>query len=135
MTRALTRLTRLAAGLATLALIWGCNAPFIPVPPPAQVGFASAPVSDGMGGQKTVWTASGNAGSPAALAQVFVINQATSNGVVTRADPTGAYKSPAFDGTQGDHIDIYFEDNEGARSATACLILQDGAQAPQCGTQ
>ena len=135
MKRAFIRLIRLAAGLAMLALIWACNAPFIPVPPPAQAGFASALVSDGMGGQKTVWTAAGNAGSPAALAHVFVINEATGNGVVTRADPAGAYKSPAFDGTRGDHVDIYFEDNEGTRSATACLILQDGAQAPQCGTQ
>ena len=131
----LKRLIRLAAGLATLALIWACNAPFIPVPPPAQAGFASALVSDGAGGQKTVWTATGNAGSQAALDHVFVINQATGNGVVTRADATGAYTSPAFDGTRGDHVDIYYEDSDGARSATACLILQEGAQAPQCGTQ
>lgn len=135
MTRTLRRLCRLAAGLATLALIWSCNAPFIPVPPPAQAGFASALVADGMGGQKTVWTAAGNAGSQSALGHVFVINEATGNGVVTRADDAGAYKSPAFDGTRGDHIDIYFEDVEGGLSATACLLLQEGAQAPQCGTQ
>jgi hypothetical protein len=135
MKRSLGRLLRLAGGLGALALVFSCNAPFIPVPPPAQAGFASALVPDGQGGQKTVWTAMGAAGDQAAMAPVFVINEATGNGVVTRADSTGAYKSPAFDGTNGDRIDIYFEDHSGEHSATACLLLQAGAQAPLCPTQ
>jgi hypothetical protein len=126
------RLIRLAAGLATLALIWACNAPFIPVPPPAQAGFASALVSDGSGGQKTVWTAAGTVGPQTETVRVFVINEGTGNGVVTSAAVDGTYKSPAFDGAKGDHVDIYFENHAGERSAIACLILQEGALAPQC---
>lgn len=133
--RMLKRMLRLLGGLAALALVWSCNAPFIPVPPPAQAGFTSAQVPDGAGGQKTVWTASGNVGGQTEMVRVFVINEATGNGVVTHAGNDGAYKSPVFDGAKGDHVDIYFEDHGGERSATACLVLQEGAQAPVCPNQ
>lgn len=135
MKRWLARLIRLGAGISVLGAVWACNAPFIPVPPPAQAGFTATMVPDGNGGQKTVWTAMGTAGEQAALARVFVINEATDNGVVTRADGAGTYQSPAFAGTIGDRIDIYFEDHNGAPSPTACLILQEGPQAPQCPSQ
>jgi hypothetical protein len=126
------KLLRLVMAVAALAIVWSCNAPFIPVPPPAQAGFMSALVSDGNGGQKTVWTATGNAGSEASLAEVFIFNQANGGGVITRAAADGTYQSAPFDGVRGDHVDIHFETTGGERSASACLILDDGAQAPTC---
>src|SRR5579872_2792611 len=135
MNRWLSRVLRLGAGLAVLGVVWSCNAPFIPVPPPSQASFMSALVSDGQGGQKTVWTAAGTVGATANGHRVFVFNEANGSGVITRADAAGAYQSPPFDGAMGDHIDISYEDSSGELSATACLLLQEGAQAPKCPEQ
>jgi hypothetical protein len=124
---------RLGLAVAALAIVWSCNAPFIPVPPPAvQGGFTSALVSDGNGGQKTVWTATGTVGSEAALAEVFIFNQASGSGVITRAAADGTYRSAPFDGVRGDHIDIHFETTGGEPSASACLVLDEGPQAAIC---
>ena len=92
----------------------------------------SAVVSNGSGGQKVVWVAIGPVGSVDALARVFVFNQGTSSGVIAQASGDGSYRSPAFDGTAGDRIDIFSESAGGERSPTACLSLQDAQPASAC---
>ena len=124
------RLLRLAVGLSALMVIWSCNAPFIPVPPPAQAGFAAMQVPDGNGGQKTVWITSGMVSADAD--KVFVFNQALGSGVITRPNADGSYQAPPLDGTRGDRVSIYYEDRTGEHSPTACLLLQEGPQAPNC---
>jgi hypothetical protein len=129
-TRLRARLLRLGVGLSVLMMIWSCNAPFIPVPPPAQAGFAAMQVPDGNGGEKTVWITSGLVAVNAS--KVFVFNQALGSGVITRPNADGSYQAPPLDGTRGDRISIYYEDHAGEQSPTACLLLQEGPQAPTC---
>ena len=52
------RILRLATLLGALTVVFACNAPFIPVPPPGAT-FTSELTDDGMGGQKTIWTTHG----------------------------------------------------------------------------
>ena len=61
-------LVRLATLLGAFTVLWACNAPFIPVPPPGA-SFTSALVDDGAGGQKTVWITHGLPSTNAALAR------------------------------------------------------------------
>jgi hypothetical protein len=89
---------RLALGLTALVLIWSCNAPFIPVPPPAQAGFTAMEVADGNGGLKTVWITTGKVSTDAD--RVFVFNQVAGSGVITRADVDGNYRAPPIDGAR-----------------------------------
>jgi hypothetical protein len=127
------RLARLAAVLGVAALCWACNAPFIPVPPPGQTAsFTSALVSDGAGGQKTVWIAHGppNSGTPYAL--FFVFDMTRGAGVIAKAAADGSYASPPMDGAMNDRVEIQYETQQGVVSDTACFVLVEGAQAPKC---
>jgi hypothetical protein len=126
------RCGRLVAGLIGLAALWACNAPFIPVPPPG-VTFTSMLAPDGMGGEKTVWITQGGPNEKAASAKFFIFNDDASIGVITRANPDGAFIAPPLDGTQGNHIHIFYEDIKGSRSGTTCRLLMEGPDlAPIC---
>jgi hypothetical protein len=103
------------------------------VPPPGQTAsFTSALVSDGMGGQKTVWTAHGPANADVAFARVFVFNADRGAGVITVAGGDGSYASPAFDGDAGNRIEITFELPNGTRDEAGCFQLELGPMAPNC---
>jgi hypothetical protein len=130
------RLARLALALGLASIVWACNAPFIPVPPPGQTAtFTSELVSDGMGGQKTAWTAHGPALDDVAFAKVFVFNTGRGAGVITLAGADGSYTAPPFDGTEGDRVEIVYERPNGSRGVPACYLLQLGAMAPTCPAQ
>lgn len=126
------RIFRLAAALGCLTALWACNAPFIPVPPPATV-FTAQLVSDGAGGQKTVWTTQGLADPRAELAKFFVYDTERAAGVIVKANTDGSYQSPAFDGTRGDHVYVYYQTPNGDDSEVACRQLIEGPDpAPDC---
>lgn len=125
------RLARLAAALGLVTALWACNAPFIPVPPPGQTSFTAELVSDGAGGQKTVWITSGGPDEHAALARFFVFDTERGLGVIAVAMPDGSYQAPAMDGTMGDHVQIFYETPKGDFSQQICVVLQSGA-APRC---
>ena len=126
---------RLAALLGAFTVLWACNAPFIPVPPPGA-SFSSALVDDGAGGQKTVWITHGLPSTNAAFARYSVFNQNTGKGTLTTADADGSFTSAPMDGAQNDHIQVYYETPNGDYSESICLLLTTdvgaGGSAPAC---
>jgi hypothetical protein len=133
MSRFARRLVRLVLSLTALTAVWACNAPFIPVPPPGGISFSSALVSDGAGGQKTMWTTQGGANPQAAAALFYIYDSDQQAGVITHAGPDGSFVSTPMDGTKNDHIHIYFKANSGDYSPETCRLLVDGVpDAPLC---
>jgi hypothetical protein len=141
MTRLRTRIARLTLALTGCAVVWSCNAPFIPVPPPGQTTtFSSELVTDGQGGQKTVWVAHGPAYMAASFARVNVFDSTRSAGVITVAMSDGSYTSQPFDGTMGDRVEIsFYEPQSGMVTAGVCFQLTEqtvttptGPSAPRC---
>jgi hypothetical protein len=129
------RLLKLATLLGAFTILWACNAPFIPVPPPGA-SFSSALVDDGAGGQKTVWVTHGLPSSNAAFASFTIVNERTQNGVITVAGPDGSYTAPSFDGMLDDHVKIAYRTPSGDQSDSICLLLttdvSPGGSAPVC---
>jgi hypothetical protein len=131
MTHLRLRIARLVLALGATAAVWACNAPFIPVPPPGHE-FTKALVADGMGGQKTVWTAHGQPFDEAPFARVNVFEAARGVGVIGLAAADGSYTSPPFEGTEGDRIEVSYETPAGSLSDRFCFLLVEGAPAPTC---
>ena len=130
------RLARLATLLGAVALLWACNAPFIPVPPPGA-SFTSQLVDDGAGGQKTMWVTHGLPSNHAANAYFYIMNDRLGTGVIVVARPDGTYDSPAFDGVMDDRIRISYQVPVGETySDSICLLLTTevdaGGSAPLC---
>ena len=130
------RLGRLATLLGAVALLWACNAPFIPVPPPGA-NFTSQLVDDGAGGQKTMWQTHGLPSQYAANAYFYIFNDRLQTGVIVVARPDGTYDSPAFDGMMDDRIRISYQPPSGdTYSDSLCLLLTTavvaGGSAPLC---
>jgi hypothetical protein len=130
------RLTRLATLLGAVTLLWACNAPFIPVPPPGA-SFTSQLVDDGAGGQKTIWVTHGLPSENAANAWFYIVNDRLQTGVIVVARPDGTYDSPPFDGATGDHVRISYQSPSGdSYSDSICLLLTTevvaGGSAPLC---
>jgi hypothetical protein len=126
------RLARLATLLGAVTLLWACNAPFIPVPPP---GASFSSQDDGAGG--TEWVAHGLASQNAANAYFYIVNDRLQTGVIVVAGPDGRYDSPAFDGMMGDRVRISYQSPSGDNySDSICLLLTaevDAAgSAPRC---
>jgi hypothetical protein len=126
------RVVRLGAALGFVAALWACNAPFIPVPPPATV-FTPQLVADDAGGQKTVWLTAGAADQRAGLARFFLFNNDRGSGVIVNAGSDGTYLAPPLDGVRGDHVYVYYETPAGDTSEVACRQLIEGPDpAPAC---
>jgi hypothetical protein len=125
------RLIRLSIACGLWAVIWACNAPFIPVPPPGQTSFSTEMAPDGMGGEKTVWIAQGGPLADAASAKFFLYDDNLGAGVISLANPDGSYRAPPMDGNVGDRILIYYQKPNGDLSQTSCRLLMVG-QAPPC---
>jgi hypothetical protein len=129
------RLLKLATLVGAFVVLWACNAPFIPVPPPGAT-FTNALVDDGAGGQKTVWTTHGLPSSQASLARYYVFNESTGRGIIATAGLDGTFTGDPMDGTTNDHVRLYYQTPNGDYSESLCLLLttdvaSDGA-APAC---
>jgi hypothetical protein len=124
------RLTRLATLLGAVTLLWACNAPFIPVPPPGA-SFTSQLVDDGAGGQKTVWITHGLPSSNAAFAYYYVINESLvpRAGIIAEAGADGTFTGMPLEGTMGDHIRMAYETPDGNQSDSICLLLTEEVSA------
>jgi hypothetical protein len=130
------RLLKLATLLSAFALLWACNAPFIPVPPPGAT-FTSQLADDGMGGQKTVWITHGLASTNAAFATYFVKNEQTGNGIIATAGADGTFTGTPIDGTMNDHVLVSYQTPAGDYSDSLCLLLTTDVDpstgsAPRC---
>jgi hypothetical protein len=128
------RLSRLATLLGAVALLWACNAPFIPVPPPGAT-FTSQLVDDGAGGQKTVWVTHGLASTNAAFAEYYVFNERLQGGIIAVAGADGTFTGMPMDGVMNDRIRLYYQTPGGDYSDSICLLLTEevaGTSAPRC---
>jgi hypothetical protein len=130
------RLGRLATLLGAFTLIWACNAPFIPVPPPGA-SFTSMLVTDGGGTQRTVWITHGLPSSQAAFARFFVYNERLSSGIIATANADGTFTGMPMDGAMDDRILINYQPPGGDYSESICLLLTEsvvapGGSAPSC---
>jgi len=128
------RIARLAAALAAVAVVWACNAPSIPVPPPdLAVAFAAHEVPDGDAGTKTVWTVTQSKPIPAiALARFYLYDLDRGAGIIQMAGADGTFVSAPMDGTAGDRISISYETPDGDLSSSICLLLADGVTPARC---
>ncbi len=124
----------LGLSLSGLALIgiYSCNAPYIPVPPPASPTFAAITVSDGMGGTKRVWETQGPAVPAAANAKVYVYNASIETGVIAKARADGSYLADPIDGQPGDQIQISYETPQREASPILCRLLVEGLATENC---
>ena len=124
--RKLGRLTRLMAACAVVLTLWACGPVYIPVPPPAiQAAFTADTWTDSAGAEHRVWTTDGPARVEQSRATFYLFDQERSTGVITVAAPDGSFKAPALEGTEGDHILLYYRDSRGEVSASTCLILNE----------
>jgi hypothetical protein len=128
------RLAKLGALLSGLCLLWACNAPSIPVPPPAlAVAFASQQAVAPDGGTNTVWTATQSNPIPrAASARFYLYDLNRGAGIIQIANPDGTFVTGPMEGDAGDRISIYYETSDGDLSDSVCLLLADGPAAMRC---
>jgi len=127
------RLARLAAAVGLFALVWACNAPFIPVPPPNQITFTSEKLTDGAGVEHTVWITQGGANDQAVSALYYVYDTNQKAGVIAEAMADGSFRAPPFEGAAEDRVTVYFQKPSGEASDVACKLLRDGPDpAPAC---
>jgi hypothetical protein len=128
------RIAKLGALLSGLCLLWACNAPSIPVPPPAlAVAFASQQAVAPDGGTSTVWTATQSNPIPlAASARFYLYDLNRGTGIIQIANPDGTFVTAPMEGDAGDRISIYYETSDGDLSDSVCLLLADGPAAMRC---
>ena len=129
------RILKLATLVGALTVVFACNAPFIPVPPPGA-SFTKELTDDGAGGQKTVWITHGLPSDNAAFATYFVKNQRLGSGIIATAVADGSFTGMPMDGTQDDHILISYRTPDGSYSDSICLLLTESVEsngsAPSC---
>lgn len=103
---------------AALALggVVACNSPTIPIPPLHAPSFQ-------MGGPD-IWTATGTGAE--ADSEVYVLNQTTGEGVITRADANGGYTTPNFAGRVNDAMELFYRTPRGEFSPSICAALNVG---------
>jgi hypothetical protein len=131
-----TRFLKLAGLLGAFTVLWACNAPFIPVPPPGAT-FTMEQLTDASGTSKTVWITHGLPSMNAALATYFVVNDRLGTGIIATAGPDGTFTGTPLDGTLNDHILISYRTPGGDYSDSLCLLLTTdvsagGTSAPRC---
>jgi hypothetical protein len=128
------QLVKLGALLAGLCLLWACNAPSIPVPPPAlTVAFASQELVAPDGGTTTVWTATQSNPIPlAGSARFYLFDLDKGSGIIQIANPDGTFVTAPMEGDAGDRISIYYETSEGDLSESVCLLLLEGPTSMRC---
>jgi len=126
------RIARLAVAVAGFAVVWACNAPFIPVPPPAGITFTSSTLTDAAGTQHTVWTTHGPANAQAVSSLYYIFDVNRDAGVIVGAAADGSFDAPAFEGAADDHVRIHFQVPGGEASEEACKLLREGADPPDC---
>jgi hypothetical protein len=119
------RLGKLAGLLGGLTVLWACNAPSFPVPPPN-------PTFTPVQGSTTSWITTGPAFTPAANARYSIVNVtgAAPAGVILTAQSDGSYTAPPITGNVDDHIVIYYETPGGDFSEAICRLLEVGPSDP-----
>lgn len=119
--------------LCASALLWACTAPILTVPPPADLAFATAMITDSNGAPQTLWITSGGAVEQAANASYFVFNRTQGQGVIATGRNDGSFTAPAMAGNQNDQVLVYYKTPFGDYSDSVCVLLTTAASpAPAC---
>jgi hypothetical protein len=110
-----------ATVLVLAALLAGCVAPSVPVPPPEPANMSFA--LDTSSGTATY---TGGLGADWSNSWVSVFDDTTGKGVLDRSDATGHVgPTEPWRANDGDHVRIVFERDDGEQ-AGLCLILRGG---------
>jgi hypothetical protein len=118
------------AAAALIGAVFGCNTPYIPIPPPGNPTFTPIVTMDPMGSPHTAWEARGTANEALAEAKVSIYNASLGQGVIARAQLDGSYVAGPFEGTAKDRIELSYENKKGELSPTVCVLLQPGLASP-----
>jgi len=121
------RLRRWLVGLvagASYLLIFACNSPFIPLPPPNPTFTESATPGE--------WQVSTLADSRAIGARFYIFNQTTGSGLIQVAGPDGSMAAYPLQGQAGDRIQIHWERSITDGSSTICRPLGPGLVQQGC---
>ena len=112
-------------GTASLASLLACSTPSVPIPPPlvdlAALTFDQA-------GPGTV-TLDGKADTQHQGGQFFVVDEASGDGVITRAAADGSFQTTPFAAASGDTVRITLETADGRMSDDYCVTLMIGVPA------
>jgi hypothetical protein len=122
------RLLRWLAGViagASYLLIFACNSPFIPIPPPNPT-FTENAATPGE------WQVHMPADSRAGGSLYYVYNVTTGSGLIQRASADGSMDAYPLQGQGGDHIEIHWERTIADGSSTICRPLGSGPVLQSC---
>lgn len=123
------QLLRWLAGViagASYLLIFACNSPFIPIPPPNPT-FTESSATPGE------WQVHMPPDSRAAGALYYVYNASTGSGLIQLASPTdGSMDAYPLQGQPGDRIQIRWERSATDGSSTICRPLGSGVVVQGC---
>lgn len=121
------RLLRWLAGMlagASYLLIFACNSPFIPIPPPNPT-FTESPTPG-------EWQVHVPADSRAIGSRYYVYNSTTGTGLIQRAAPDGSMDAYPLQGQAGDPIELHWERSLSDGSSTICRPLGSGLVQQGC---
>jgi len=116
------RLLTWLAGLvvaASLVIVFACNSPFIPIPPPDPT-FSESSTTPGQ------WSVSSGADSRASGAIFYIYNASAGSGLIQRASQDGSMYAYPLYGKAGDSIQIHWERSVSDSSSTICRPLGPG---------
>ncbi len=122
------RLMRWLAGViagASYLLIFACNSPFIPIPPP-NPSFTESASTPGE------WEVSTPADARAGGARFYIYNGSTGSGLIQLAAPDGSMYAFPLQGQAGDHIQLHWERSVADGSSTICRPLGAGLVQQNC---
>lgn len=120
-------------GVILLLVLWACNAPSFPLPPPGPESFSFEQVSQG----QVVLHVDPNDRIPAA-ARVTVENLALHVWVGGIAGADGSFDSQSFSASPGDIVQVSFADpGDESRGGSTCLVVGNYGSPPvvdpRCG--
>jgi hypothetical protein len=121
--RLLRWLAALLAGLSYV-LVFACNSPFIPIPPPNPT-FSEGSTSG-------EWSVSTPPDSRAGGALYYIYNANLGSGLMQRAAADGSMYAYPLQGTAGDRIQIRWEKSAAQSSSSICRPLGQGLVVQGC---
>ncbi len=121
------RLLRWIAGVlacASYLLVFACNSPFIPIPPPNPTFTEGATSGE--------WSVSTPPDSRASGARFYIYNATAGSGLIQRAAADGSMYAYPLQGQVGDHVEIHWERSVADGSSTICRPLGAGLALQGC---
>jgi len=121
--RLLRWLAGVVAGVSYL-VVFACNSPYIPIPPPNPTFTEGATQGD--------WAVSTPPDSGAIGARFYIYNATVGSGLIQAAAPDGSMNAYPLQGQVGDQILIHWERSQADGSSTICRPLGSGLVLQSC---